>query len=215
MSAITATTIGVIGAAAGTAAGAIGGAALQGRATGRAARIQANSATEAARISGLTADKQLALQREEAARLAYATEAAQKGNYGQWLAGMRNDRGENIAGMRNSYNQFGDNAFNSRASEISQGLTGVNMANTDAYNSRSSDLSAGHNAYAMYADRERRLGALGETLGLGPREITPYENPAALREGQYFRPDPLQRTALELPPELEIPDYIPGNRENT
>ena len=188
---------------------------MQTHASGKAAKLQTNSANEAARISGLTADKQLAFQREEAARLAYATEAAQKGNYGQWLAGMRNDRGENIAGMRNSYNQFGDNAFNSRASEISRGLTGVNMANTDAYNSRSSDLSAGHNAYAMYADRERRLGALGETLGLGPREITPYENPAALREAQYFRPDQLQRTALELPPELEIPDYIPGNRENT
>jgi hypothetical protein len=178
-------------------------------------KTQTDSANEAARISGLTADKQLAFQREEAARLAYATEAAQKGNYGQWLAGMRNDRGENIAGMRNSYNQFGDNAFNSRASEISRGLTGVNMANTDAYNSRSSDLSAGHNAYAMYADRQRRLGALGQMLGQGPREITPYEDPAALREAQYFRPDPLQRTALELPPELEIPDYIPGNRENT
>ena len=158
----------------------LAGTKMQTHASGKAAKLQTNSANEAARISGLTADKQLAFQREEAARLAYATEAAQKGNYGQWLAGMRNDRGENIAGMRNSYNQFGDNAFNSRASEISRGLTGVNMANTDAYNSRASDLSAGHNAYAMYADRQRRLGALGETLGLGPREITPYENPAAL-----------------------------------
>jgi hypothetical protein len=207
MSAITAAAI--------TAGGLIGSTKMQTHASGRAAKLQADSANEAARISGLTADKQLAFQREEAARLAYATEAAQKGNYGQWLAGMRNDRGENIAGMRNSYNQFGDNAFNSRASEISRGLTGVNMANTDAYNSRSSDLSAGHNAYAMYADRQRRLGALGQMLGQGPREITAYEDPAALREAQYFRPDPLQRTALELPPELEIPDYIPGNRENT
>ena len=207
MSAITAAAI--------TAGGLIVSTKMQTHASGKAAKTQANSANEAARISGLSADKQLAFQREEAARLAYATEAAQKGNYGQWLAGMRNDRGENIAGMRNSYNQFGDNAFNSRASEISRGLTGVNMANTDAYNSRSSDLSAGHNAYAMYADRQRRLGALGQMLGQGPREITPYEDPAALREAQYFRPDPLQRTALELPPELEIPDYIPGNRENT
>ena len=187
---------------------------MQTHASGKAAKTQANSANEAARISGLIADKQLAFQREEAARLAYATEAAQKGNYGQWLAGMRNDRGENIAGMRNSYNQFGDNAFNSRASEISRGLTGVNMANTDAYNSRASDLSAGHNAYAMYADRQRRLGALGQMLGQGPREITAYEDPAALREAQYFRPDPLQRTALELPPELEIPDYESGVQDS-
>ena len=207
MSAITAAAI--------TAGGLIVSTKMQTHASGKAAKTQADSANEAARISGLTADKQLALQREEADRLAYATEAAQKGNYGQWLAGMRNDRGENIAGMRNSYNQFGDNAFNSRASEISRGLTGVNMANTDAYNSRASDLSAGHNAYAMYADRQRRLGALGQMLGQGSREITAYEDPAALREAQYFRPDPLQRTALELPPELEIPDYIPGNKENT
>ena len=204
-----------ITAAAITAGGLIVSTKMQTHASGKAAKTQANSANVAARISGLSADNQLAYQREEAARLAYATEATQKGNYGQWLAGMRNDRGENIAGMRNSYNQFGDNAFNSRASEISRGLTGVNMANTDAYNSRSSDLSAGHNAYAMYADRQRRLGALGQMLGQGSREITAYEDPAALREAQYFRPDPLQRTALELPPELEIPDYIPGNRENT
>ena len=212
MSAITAAAI--------TAGGLIVSTKMQTHASGKAAKTQTDSANEAARISGRTADKQLAFQREEAARLAYATEAAQKGNYGQWLAGMRNDRGENIAGMRNSYNQFGDNAFNSRASEISRGLTGVNMANTDAYNSRASDLSAGHNAYAMYADRQRRLGALGQMLGQGSREITAYEDPAALREAQYFRPDPLQRTALELPPELEIPDYESGvqdsrNRENT
>ncbi len=192
----------------------LGSAKLSSNASSRATRAQTDSANEAARISGRTADKQLAFQREEAARLAYATEAAQKGNYGQWLAGMRNDRGENIAGMRNSYNQFGDNAFNSRASEISRGLTGVNMANTDAYNSRSSDLSAGHNAYAMYADRQRRLGALGQMLGQGSREITAYEDPAALREAQYFRPDPLQRTALELPPELEIPDYESGVQDS-
>jgi hypothetical protein len=48
-------------------------------------------------------------------------------------------------------------------------------------------------------------------LGQGPREIAAYEDPAALREAQYFTPDPLQRTALELPPELEIPKYIDGN----
>lgn len=181
-------------------------------ASGKAAKTQVASANEGARISALSADKQLAFQREEAARLAYATEASQKGNYGQWLAGMRNDRGESIAGLRNSYNQFGDTSFNNRASEISKGRTGVDMANTDAYNTRSSDLSAGHNAYAMYADRQRRLGALGQMLGQGPREITAYEDPAALREAQYFMPDPLQRTALELPPELEIPDYVSGNR---
>jgi hypothetical protein len=204
--------VGTVIAAGITGAALLGGTKLQTRASDRAAKLQTNSANEAARISGLTADKQLAFQREEAARLAYATEAAQKGNYGQWLAGMRNDRGESIANLRNSYNQFGDTSFNNRASEISQGLTGVNMANTDAYNKRSSDLSAGHNAYAMYADRQRRLGALGQMLGQGPREITAYEDPAALREAQYFRPDPLQQTALELPPELDIPDYVPGNR---
>lgn len=198
-------------------AGAIAGAAglgaakLNSNASGKAAKLQTNSANEAARISALSADKQLAFQREEAKRLAADTELARSGNYGQWLAGMRNDRGESIANMRNSYNQFGDASFNNRASEISQGLTGVNMANTNAYNSRSSDLSAGHNAYAMYADRQRRLGALGQMLGQGPREITAYEDPAALREAQYFTPDPLQRTALELPPELEIPKYVPGN----
>lgn len=191
---------------------ALGGSKISANASGRAARIQSDAANEAARIGGLTADKQLAFQREEARRLAADTELARSGNYGQWLAGMRNDRGESIANLRNSYNQFGDTSFNNRASEISKGRTGVDMANTDAYNTRSSNLSAGHNAYAMYADRQRRLGALGQMLGQGPREITAYEDPAALREAQYFTPDPLQRTALELPPELDTPKYVPGNR---
>ena len=124
---------------------------------------------------------------------------------------MQNDRGENIAGLRNSYNQFGDRSFNDRASEVSRGRTDVGMFNTGAYNNRASDLAAGHNAYATYADRQRRLGALGEMLGQGPRQITAYEDPAALREAQYFEPDPLKRTDLELPPELILPDYVPGN----
>ena len=124
---------------------------------------------------------------------------------------MQNDRGENIAGLRNSYNQAGDTSFNNRASDISRGLTDVGMFNTGAYNTRASDLAAGHNAYATYADRQRRLGALGEMLGQGPRQITAYEDPAALREAQYVAPAPLQRTGLELPPELILPDYVPGN----
>ena len=184
---------------------------VQAKAAGKAAQSQERMATQASNLQSQSAANQLKFLTEEALNLRNDTEASRKGNYGQWLAGMRNDRGESIANLRNSYNQFGDTSFNNRASEISKGLTGVNMANTDAYNSRSSDLSAGHNAYAMYADRQRRLGALGQMLGQGPREITAYEDPAALREAQYFRPDPLQRTALQLPPELEIPKYVPGN----
>ena len=199
-----------------TAAAIGGGALLAGTkmstsASGKAAKTQVSSANEAARIGGLTADKQLAFQREEAARLAADTELARSGNYQQWAAGMRNDRGENIAGLRNSYNQFGDRSFNDRASEVSRGRTDVGMFNTGAYNNRASDLAAGHNAYATYADRQRRLGALGEMLGQGPRQITAYEDPAALREAQYFEPDPLKRTDLELPPDLILPDYVPGN----
>ena len=189
----------------------LGGTKLQTRASGRAVKTQTDAANEAARIGGLTADKQLAFQREEAARLAADTELARSGNYQQWAAGMRNDRGENIAGLRNSYNQFGDKSFNDRASEVSRGRTDVGMFNTGAYNTRASDLAAGHNAYATYADRQRRLGALGEMLGQGPRQITAYEDPAALREAQYFEPDPLKRTDLELPPDLILPDYVPGN----
>ena len=189
---------------------ALGGSKLSANASSRAARIQSDAANEAARIGGLTADKQLAFQREEAARLAADNELARSGNYQQWRAGMQNDRGENIAGLRNSYNQFGDKSFNDRASEVSRGRTDVGMFNTGAYNNRASDLAAGHNAYATYADRQRRLGALGEMLGQGPRQITAYEDPAALREAQYFEPDPLKRTDLELPPELILPEYVKG-----
>ena len=184
---------------------------VQAKAAAKSSQAQERMATEAANLQARTAENQLAFTREEAARLAADSELARSGNYAQWRAGMQNDRGENISGLRNSYNQFGDTSFNNRASEISKGRTGVNMANTDAYNTRSSALSAGHNAYAMYADRQRRLGALGEMLGQGPRQVTAYEDPAALREAQYFEPDPLKRTDLELPPELILPDYVPGN----
>jgi hypothetical protein len=190
---------------------ALGGSKISANASGRSARIQSDAANEAARIGGLTADKQLAFQREEAARLAADAELARSGNYAQWRAGMQNDRGENIAGLRNSYNQSGDMAFNNRASDVSRGRTDVGMFNTSAYNNRASDLAAGHNAYATYADRQRRLGALGEMLGQGPRQVTAYEDPAALREAQYFEPDPLKRTDLELPPELILPEYVQGN----
>ena len=200
-----------VGAAAVTGIATLGAAKLNSNASSRAAQTQANAANEAARIGGLTADKQLAFQREEAARLAADNELARSGNYQQWRAGMQNDRGENIAGLRNSYNQSGDMAFNTRASDVSRGRTDVGMFNTSAYNNRASDLAAGHNAYATYADRQRRLGALGEMLGQGPRQITAYEDPAALREAQYVEPAPLQRTGLELPPDLILPDYVPGN----
>jgi hypothetical protein len=210
MSAATATLLS-IGTMAATAGAGIGAAKLQSSAASRAAKLQADSATEGARISALSADKQRDFLLAESKQLRADTEAARIGNFGLSMAEMKNNYGQYISGLKNNYAMFGDKAFNDRSSEISQGLTGVNMANTDAYNLRSSNLSAGHNAYAMHADRQRRLGALGQMLGQGPREITAYEDPAALREAQYSMPDPLQRTALELPPELEIPKYSPGN----
>ena len=187
-------------------------AALQSRASGKAAKLQTNSANEAARIAGLTADKQLAFQREEAKRLAADTELARSGNYGQWLAGMQNDRGESIANLRNSYNQFGDRSFNDRASEVSRGRTDVDVFNTGTYNTRMASDANNRNAFAKFKDRELRLGTLGQMIGQGPRQITAYQEPAALREAQYFEPDPLQRTDLELPPDLILPDYVPSKR---
>jgi hypothetical protein len=169
-------------------------------------------ATQASDLQRQSAANQLKFMQDEARNLRSDTEEARKGNYGQWRAGLQNTRGENIAGLRNDYNMFGDRSFNDRASEISRGRTDVGMFNTGAYNTRSTDLAAGHNAYATYADRQRRLGALGQMLGQGPRQITAYEDPAALREAQYFEPDPLKRTDLELPPDLILPDYVPGNR---
>ena len=184
---------------------------VQAKASRKASESQERMATQASNLQSQSAANQLKFLTGEALNLRNDTEASRKGNYGQWLAGMQNDRGESIANLRNSYNQFGDTSFNNRASEVSRGRTDLGMFNTGAYNTRASDLAAGHNAYAMYADRQRRLGALGQMLGQGPREITAYEDPAALREAQYFTPDPLQRTALELPPELDIPKYVPGN----
>ena len=207
MSVATSTAIVLGGIAAG--GGTLAATKLQTGASGRAVKTQTDAANEAARISKLSADEQLAFAREQAALANANADADRLGNYGQWKAGMQNDRAGDITGLRNSWNQAGDTAFNNRSSDVSRGRTDVGMFNTGAYNNRASDLAAGHNAYATYADRQRRLGALGEMLGQGPRQITAYEDPAALREAQYFEPDPLKRTDLELPPDLILPDYVP------
>ena len=207
--------VGTVIAAGITGAALLGGTKLQTRASGRAAKLQTDSANEGARISALSADKQRDFLLAESNKLRADTEASRIGNFGLSMAEMKNNYGQYVAGIKNNYAMFGDNAFNDRSSEISRGLTGVNMANTDAYNTRSLGVADRRNANAKDFVRQRRLGALGDLIGQGPREIAAYEDPAALREAQYFTPDPLQRTALELPPELEIPDYIPGNRENT
>ena len=178
-------------------------------ASGKAARTQVSSANEAARIGKLSADEQLAFAREQAALANANADADRLGNYGQWKAGMQNDRGESIAGLRNSYNQFGDRSFNDRASEVSRGRTDVGMFNAGAYNTREASNTVNRNEFGRYKDRQTRVGVLGEMLGMAPRQIAAYQEPAALREAQYFEPDPLQRTGLELPPELIIPDYVP------
>jgi len=193
------------------AVGSIWSSKVQAKASRKASESQERMATQASDIQRDSAANQLKFLTEEALNLRNDTEAARKGNYKQWLAGIQNDRGESIAGLKNNYAMFGDKAFNDRSSEISQGRTGVDMANTDAYNTRSLGVADRRNANARDVVRQQRLGVLGEMLGQGPREIAAYEDPAALREAQYFTPDPLQRTALELPPELEIPKYVPGN----
>lgn len=187
----------------------LGGTKLQTRASGKAAKTQVASANEAARIGKLSADEQLAFAREQAALANANADADRLGNYGQWKAGMQNDRGESIAGLRNSYNQFGDKSFNDRASEVSRGRTDVGMFNAGAYNTREASNTVNRNEFGRYKDRQTRVGVLGEMLGMAPRQIAAYQEPAALREAQYFAPDPLQRTGLELPPDLILPDYVP------
>ena len=110
MSAITATTIGVIGAAAGTAAGTIGGAALQGRATGRAARIQSDAATRAAEIQAESARKQLEAMTKQADYLRADTEIARRGNFD---LSQVDDR--NVGSRFNIGNQLNAGMFNAGA----------------------------------------------------------------------------------------------------
>lgn len=178
-------------------------------ASGKAAKTQVSSANESARIGKLSVDEQLAFAREQAAIANANADADRLGNYGQWRAGMQNDRGENIAGLRNSWNQAGDTAFNNRSSDVSRGRTEVGMFNAGAYNNRALSVADMRNANAKDVVRQQRLGVLGELIGQGPRQIAAYEDPAALREAQYFEPDPLKRTDLELPPDLILPDYVP------
>lgn len=178
-------------------------------ASGKAAKTQVSSANESARIGKLSVDEQLAFAREQAAIANANADADRLGNYGQWRAGMQNDRGENIAGLRNSWNQAGDTAFNNRSSDVSRGRTEVGMFNAGAHNNRALSVADMRNANAKDVVRQQRLGVLGELIGQGPRQIAAYEDPAALREAQYFEPDPLKRTDLELPPDLILPDYVP------
>ena len=207
MSVATSTAIVLGGIAAG--GGTLAATKLQTGASGRAVKTQTDAANEAARISKLSADEQLAFAREQAALANANADADRLGNYGQWKAGMQNDRAGDITGLRNSWNQAGDTAFNNRSSDVSRGRTDVGMFNAGAYNTREASNTANRNEFGRYKDRQTRVGVLGEMLGMAPRQIAAYQEPAALREAQYVEPDPLQRTGLELPPELIIPDYVP------
>ena len=136
MSAITATTIGVIGAAAGTAAGSIGSAALQGRASSRAARTQADAATKAAEIQAESVRKQVEAMTKQADYLRADSEIARKGNFGLGLVNNRNE-----ASQFNTGNQLNAGVFNASAAN-KRGEFNATRGDTNArYGALANDLS--------------------------------------------------------------------------
>ena len=105
-------------------------------ASGKAARTQVSSANEAARIGGLTADKQLAFQREEAARLRADSEIARRGNFD-----LSQVEDRNVGSRFNIGNQLTASGFNADAAN-QRGEFNANRGDTNArYGALANDRS--------------------------------------------------------------------------
>lgn len=159
--------------------------------------VQERMANKAADARVLAAKVSQDFLTEQGRVLRGDTETARRGNYGQWLADLRNTRGAQNAALTRDYNIAGDLGFNARNQYVSEGKTAVDLANTESVND-----------YNRYASQQALAGKLRDMIG-GPRgQIAEHV------KGKFVAPDPFRERPLELPPELDIPGYVPQFNRN-
>jgi len=153
-----ATGIGASGAAAaaGTTIAGLGSAKIQSGAAGRAAQLQTDAANRAAELQSQTAEDQLAYMRNQSRIDRESKQWADRQNYGLSKA----------EGM-NTFNRFGDNSFNTRASE----------------------LSVGRSADKRYGSNQRQYNVMRQMMGMPNKALSAYVEPDALRLTAPVVPD--------------------------
>ena len=138
----------LIGSSIATGVGALGAAKMQSGAAGRAAQLTTDSANRAAELERQTAADQLAYVRNQDRMDRESTRWADEQNYG-----LFRDK------ILNEYAQYGDTAYNTRASELSRG--------------RSDDK--------RYGATQNQLNTMRALMGMPNKELVSYIEPDALR----------------------------------
>ena len=131
-----------------TAGSLIASTALRSRASGRAAQLTTDAANRVADLERDTAADQLAYVKNQDHMDRESTRWADEQNYGLF-------RDKTL----NEYAQYGDTAYNTRASELSRG--------------RSDDK--------RYGAREHQLNTMRAMMGMPNKELVSYVEPPALR----------------------------------
>ena len=139
-----------------TGVGMLGSAKMQSGAAGRGAQLQTQAANRAAQLQSQTAEDQLAYMRNQSRIDRESKQWADRQNYGLSKA----------EGM-NTFNRFGDNAFNTRASE----------------------LSVGRSADKRYGANQRQYNVMRQMMGMPNKALSAYVEPDALRLTAPVVPD--------------------------
>jgi hypothetical protein len=136
--------------------GALGSGKMQSGAASRAAQLQTQAANRAAELQRQTAQDQLAYTRNQARIDRESKQWADRQNYGLSRAQGMND-----------FYRFGDNAFNTRASELSRGRT----------------------EDRRYGENQKQFNTMRRLMGMPNKALSVYVEPEALRLTAPVVPD--------------------------
>tara|TARA_R110002126_G_scaffold29445_1_gene97338 strand:+ start:779 stop:1312 length:534 start_codon:yes stop_codon:yes gene_type:complete len=139
-----------------TGVGMLGSAKMQSGAAGRAAQVQTQAANRAAELQRQTAQDQLAYTRNQARIDRESKQWADRQNYGLSRAQGMND-----------FYRFGDNEFNTRASELSRGRT----------------------EDRRYGENQKQYNTMRRLMGMPNKALSVYVEPEALRLTAPVVPD--------------------------
>jgi hypothetical protein len=129
---------------------------MQSGAASRAAQLQTQAANRAAELQRQTAQDQLAYTRNQARIDRESKQWADRQNYGLSRAQGMND-----------FYRFGDNAFNTRASELSRGRT----------------------EDRRYGENQKQFNTMRRLMGMPNKALSVYVEPEALRLTAPVVPD--------------------------
>jgi hypothetical protein len=138
------------------AGGMLGKAYLNSRAAGKSAELTTDAANRAAQLQSQTAGDQLAYMRNQSRIDRESKQWSDRQNYGLSRAEGMND-----------FRRFGDNSFNTRASE----------------------LSVGRSADKRYGANQRQYNVMRQMMGMPNKALSAYVEPDALRLTAPVLPD--------------------------